>query len=467
MAAGQLPVAGRQAQRERTGRLRLQLHRPPGLGRAWADGCGGRARGRQLGTQPGAQGLVPLPAGLAARGAPLRLGLVKHLRDRRAGKDVVKLLKQQRPPIGRLRWLARGLGRPEPGQGLGQLRLPQQPLQAAVVAFLVGAAGGTAAVQLQIELIAPHGQRWRQGFEAIEVGAQAAVALRAGQGLVLPQLQLLQHLGGGTAAVIAHPRQPEGLIHAAGGLPLPPVGLHGERITIGADRRGGEGQQLGAAAVPPAKQPMRKRVGGIPGQLVGAKPTHARGRRHRRQARSKAEAVGQPTEVVPPLGETAAAVGLPQLKLPQQRSGAQQHAIALHPGAIDGLEAALLHGPAQACKQLRPVLLDPGVEGGAGVGEVQLRVALHQRQGRFEGAHRRLPGVRHRPQPSQIQMGMAQHMEAAGGPVLGLAPQPGPQRRAAGGIGGVEALQLSRQGLPPSRLQAALRQSQLRADQHA
>ena len=208
-------------------------------------------------------------------------------------------------------------------------------------------------------------------------------------------------------------------------------------------------------------------MAGIPGQLVGAEPAHAGGLGQRRQAGGEAEAVGQPAEIVAPLGETAAAVGLPQLKLPQQRSRAQQHAIAFHPGAIDGLKPPLPHRLAQAGEQLRPVLLDPGIEGRTGVGEVQLGVALHQRQGRFEGAHRRLPGVGHWPQPGQIQMGMAQHVEAAGGPVVGLGPQPGAQCRRAGGIQGVQVRQLGRQGLASRAIQAGFRQGQLLGGEHS
>ena len=185
------------------------------------------------------------------------------------------------------------------------------------MALLIRPAGGTAAVQLQIELIAPHRQPRGQGLQGRQVIPQAAVPLRTGEGLLLPQLQLLQHLRRGAAAMVAHPRQPQGLIHPAGGLPLLPVGLHGQRIAIGADGSGAEGQEFRAAAVAPAKQAVREWGGGVPGQFVGAEPTHPRGLGQRRQAGGKPEAVGQPTEVVAPLRETAAAVGLPQLKLPQ------------------------------------------------------------------------------------------------------------------------------------------------------
>ena len=146
----------------------------------------------------------------------------------------------------------------EPHQGLGQLRLPQQPLQAAVVALLIRPAGGTAAMQLEIELITPHRQPCSQGLEGRQIIAQAAVPLRTGEGLLLPQLKLLQHLRRGAAAMVTHPRQPESLIHSAGGLPLLAVGLHGQRIAIGADGCGAESKEFRATAVAPAKQPVRE-----------------------------------------------------------------------------------------------------------------------------------------------------------------------------------------------------------------
>jgi hypothetical protein len=62
---------------------------------------------RDLQPEQGGQGGIPLAAGAAAGGPPDRLGLLEHLRDRRAGQDVVELLEQQRPPVDqrhRLRW---------------------------------------------------------------------------------------------------------------------------------------------------------------------------------------------------------------------------------------------------------------------------------------------------------------------------------------------------------------------------
>ena len=238
------------------------------------------------------------------------------------------------------------------------------------------------------------------------------MALGPGLGLVLPELQLLEHLGGGATAVVAHARQPQGPIQTSAGLPLEPIALHRHRVAAGADRRRGQGQHLGAAAAAPAEQAMGEGVGGVPGQLVGAKPVHTSGPGHGGQASAKAKAVGQPAELVLPFGEGSAAVGLAQLELAQQRGRGDQHAIALDPGAIDRLPAARGHGLSDAGKQGRPVLGDPGIQGRGRVAEMELGVAFHQREHRLEGALRRPPGVRHRPEPGQIEVGVAQQVKA-------------------------------------------------------
>ena len=176
---------------------------------------------------------------------------------------------------------------------------------------------------------------------------------------------------------------------------------------------------------------MGEGVGGVPGQFVGAEPVHAGGPGHGGQASAKAEAVGQPAELVLPFREGGAAVGLAQLELAQQRGRGDQHAIALDPGTIDRLPAARGHGLADAGEQGRPVLGDPGVEGWRGVAEMELGVALHQAQGRLEGALRRPPGVRHRPEPGQIEVGVAEQVKAGRArPPLGLGGRKRPQGRA-------------------------------------
>ena len=63
--------------------------------------------------------------------APLRFGLIEHLRDGGAGKNVVELMKEQNRP---------GPVLPLPAQQCRhQIGFPQQTLQGSVMAFLIGA----------------------------------------------------------------------------------------------------------------------------------------------------------------------------------------------------------------------------------------------------------------------------------------------------------------------------------------
>ena len=286
----------------------------------------------------------------------------------------MELLKQQRAPSGaggtsclriarllvscqRVVLRRRDVRRIGPEQRRRQVGLAQQPFQGAVVAFLVGPAGGAGPVQLQVELVAPHRQLGAAGLQPGQVRAHAAVDLGRSGGLLLPQRQLLIHLCRGAAAVVAHARQPQGFRVAGGPLPLQPVALHRQRVAAGADRGGHQRQHFGAAASPPAEQPVRERIRGIPGQLVGAEPAHPGGRRHHRQPGAEAEAVGQPGERVLPLRKGGAAVGLAFLELAQQRGGADQHRIGFHPRAIERLPSPLPHPRPDRGEQSGAVLL--------------------------------------------------------------------------------------------------------------
>ena len=353
----------------------------------------------------------------------------------------MELLEQQRPPIHRLAGGA--------SEGDRQLGLPQQTLQGAVVALLVGAAGGAAAVQLQVQLIAPHRQARHQGLQPLQVLTQGAVGLGGGLGLGAPERQLLEHRGGGAATVVTDTGQPEKFRHAGGGLPGQALLLDRQRVAVGADRRGHQRQQLSPAGAPPAEQAMGEAMAGVPGELVGAEPAHVGGGGHGGQAGGEAEAVGQPGQLVRPFGEGAAAVVLALLELAQQRGSAHQHAVALHPGAIERLPAPGPHCGADGGEQGGPVLLQPGVEGGGGMAEVELREALHQGQGGNEGALGRPPGVGHGPQPGQIEMGVTEHPHRPLGHRLGPPPPSpqAPQGLAAGGqqvegVGRIDRLEL-------------------------
>ena len=95
------------------------------------------------------------------------------------------------------------------------------------------------------------------------------------------------------------------------------------------------------------------------------------------------------------------------------------------------------------------MLLQPGVEGRRGMAEMEGGEALHQGQGRLEGAFGGLPGVGHRPEPSQIEVGVTQHLHYPGtGPfVQACLPPEARQVRCDGGqqtqrVSGIAGLQL-------------------------
>ena len=151
---------------------------------------------------------------------------------------------------------------------------------------------------------------------------------------------------------------------------------------------------------------MRKGVGGIPGQFVRAEPANAGGIGNGWQPGSKAETVRQPGQVVTPLWELPLTAVLTQCKLPPQGSGAHQYAVRFHPGTVDGLPTPQTTGLLNPCKQRRTVTLHPLIQSWSGMSKMQLRAEFHQLQGGAECAFSRLPGVRDRPQPGQVQMGM-------------------------------------------------------------
>ena len=317
----------------------------------------------------------------------------------------MELLKQQWTPVGTAASIP--FHRQKRGHSVG---LTQQALETAVVALLIRPAGGTAAMQLQVQLIPPDRQLVAQGLQLLEERTQGALVSGQRRGLPVPELHLLQHFLRWPTAVIANPWDPQGFVDAGAGLPLALFLEHVQWISAPTDRRQHQAEQLGAAPASPTKQTMGEGIGGIPGQLVGAEPVHTGLLGHRRQPGSEAEAVRQPGEVMTPFRKHAAAVGLSQCELLPKRSRAHQNAIRLHPGAIDRLPTPRLAGAADLFKQIGPMSFDPGVERWRGMGKVKLWPAFHQLQRRAEGPLRGLPGVRHRPQPGQIEMGMAEPM---------------------------------------------------------
>ena len=278
---------------------------------------------------------------LAAGPPPDRFRLVKHLGNGGSGKDVVELLKQQRAPIRTNRRTAF-----QGEQRSHCVALPQQPLQAAVVTFLVRAAGGTTAMKLEVQLITPDRQLPGHGLQPVEVLPKRTPLPGQRRGFRIPELHLLQHLLRGPATVIADPRDPQQLRDTAALLPLPLLFEDVQWIPTPSDRGKHQAHQLPATSATPAKQPVGEWVGGIPSQLVGAEPTHIIGLRDGGKTSCKPEAVRQPGQVMAPLRKCGAAVGLTDGELLPQRRRAHQHTIRFHPGAVDRFPATGTTGPA-------------------------------------------------------------------------------------------------------------------------
>ena len=76
---------------------------------------------------------------------------------------------------------------------------------------------------------------------------------------------------------------------------------------------------------------------------------------------------------------------------------------------------------------------------------MKLWKALHQLQHRFKGAHGRLPGIRHGPEPGQIEVGMAQNLHRNGPVLQHLRLEPGLECGSGRGIGGIPNLELLQQ----------------------
>ena len=155
---------------------------------------------------------------------------------------------------------------------------------------------------------------------------------------------------------------------------------------------------------------MGEAVGGIPGQFVRAEPAHSVGSRHSGKSGGEPKTVRQPSQVMPPFGETPLAVLLSKTELTRQGCGTHQNAIGFDPRAIDRLPATLTAGLLNPCMQGRAMAFHPGIKSRGGVRKVQLRITLHQIESRAKGAFRRLPGISHRPKPGEVKVGMAQPM---------------------------------------------------------
>ena len=208
--------------------------------------------------------------------------------------------------------------------------------------------------------------------------------------------------------MVADPRDPERRRDSRFRLPCPLLLKHVQRISPSANRGQHQSENLSTPPATPAKQTMGEWIGGIPGELVGAEPAHTGLSRYRRQPRPEPEAVRQPGQIMGPFRKCGSAELLTQLKLLPERRGADQNTVGFNPGPIDRLPSASEAGRPDRLKECRAVRLQPGIESGCGMGEAKVGIRSHQVQRRSEGPFSGHPGVRNRPQPSEVKVGMPQ-----------------------------------------------------------
>ena len=101
---------------------------------------------------------------------------------------------------------------------------------------------------------------------------------------------------------------------------------------------------------------------------------HAGGVGDRWKPCTKAEAVRQPGQVMPPFREMLVTELLTAIELSPQGGCADQNTVGFDPGTIDGLPAPLATGLLNPGEQRRPMLGHPGIESRSGMGKMQIRV---------------------------------------------------------------------------------------------
>ena len=244
----------------------------------------------------------------------------------------------------------------------------------------------------------------------LEIGTHRGCTSWGDLGVPIPERQLLQTLSRRATTMVSNARGPQRNIHARGRQKRLLLCFDRSGICISTDRRQHQGLQFRSASAAPAKQAMAERHLSIPGQFVGTKPAHAFSGSHCWEACTKPKTVGQPSQLMAPLGERTAAVALAESELLPKRGRAHQHTVGFDPGAIDGLPPPGSTGGLNALPQCGPEALYPGVKRRRGMGKAQLRKALHECERRAKGAFCRLPRVGHRPEPSQIEVGMTNPM---------------------------------------------------------
>ncbi len=354
--------------------------------------------------------------------------------DAGAGGEVVELVEEHLlPGVGEFGGgIVAAL---QPGERRIFLRVEQPLFALAHVALVVGLGGEDAAVVFEIELVLPGGDGhfaggWSGqlvlalGHDDVVPGGRVGVDLffdRGEVGLrdaelvfghdfvgVAPVIALVEDGAGRAAAVVADAVEVHHVGHAGRAFARDgEVSGEADRveIVVGVVMRE-VGEHLAAVGRFPPEELEGELVGVVPGHLLGDEVVESGALVDLRELPVVAEGVGVPADA----GGDAVEVlegGLADEQLADERFAVGHVEVGLDPHAADDLPAAL--GDA---------LLDLGVEGwifvghplvvlrgGLGVGVV--RILVHQLRGGAEGALDDVDGLRPRPEPRGIDVGVA------------------------------------------------------------
>src|SRR5690606_25756787 len=348
----------------------------------------------------------------------LRDGVLVNLVDRGPGQDVVELVVEQVLPL-RVERLDRDLApaqRRQRGEGLGL----DEPVLALPHELLGPRLGGEGcAVQLEVQLADVRRDAFDReaGEEVLDLAHLEAREHRE----VLDALVLLEHVLAWAASAVAPAEGEQGLVvPALAGEVLPGV-VGGDRLNQAVVTAFGivEGvrQDLAAVDALPHEEVVREGVCLAPGHLDGEEVLDAATEQDLRHGGGEAEDVRQPCRRVTD-AEGALEVALAVEELADIGLAAADLAVRLDPHAADRLPAAFLHALLNLLEQLRIVLLDPGVCLRGGLVEDEVVVLLHQPDLRGPGAASLAARLCDRPQPGEVDMGVAGEHDAADRRVL-------------------------------------------------
>ena len=347
----------------------------------------------------------------------------------------MELLQQHEPPQPlelRCRVAVTGTHR---RRGAPQFRFPEQVLAAPVPQLGPGLAGVGAPVQFEVQL--PHPDRrglvfrlgaGKEGSGSAGLHPRGTLEVRGAPGG-------RQHLPRGAAAAVAvaERKQGDGSPAVVPVVPFRMGQFPAAELGAVAVHRREVGEQPGAVDALPVEGVVRHPVDLVPGDLLGQEPLAARGLHDLRQRRRVPEGVGEPCflAVDAELGQEEA---LAFEELAGHGLATGHVGVRLDPHAAHGDKLAGLDLLPDAAEQLRVRFLDPGELLGAGAGEHELRVLIHQRDniGKRPGAL--ADGLPHRPQPGGVDVRVPRGQQLMGRGIGGPC-QDGGQGLAARGCG--------------------------------